>query len=69
VPAAWVRASASTCKTAVTPSSTTDHVDACATERRARGRYDKELAELVRSLDPTPLDEPGIGPISAAPSR
>jgi hypothetical protein len=29
-------------------------------------RYEKELAELVGSLDPTLLDEPGIGPISAA---
>jgi transposase len=29
-------------------------------------RYERELAELVCSLDPTPLDEPGIGPISAA---
>lgn len=29
-------------------------------------RYEEELAELVRSLDPTLLDEPGIGPISAA---
>lgn len=29
-------------------------------------RYEHELAELVRTLDPTLLDEPGIGPISAA---
>lgn len=29
-------------------------------------RYEQELAELVRSLDRTLLDEPGIGPISAA---
>jgi len=29
-------------------------------------RYEKEMAELVRSLDRTLLDEPGIGPISAA---
>jgi transposase len=29
-------------------------------------RYEQELAELVRSLDATILDEPGIGPISAA---
>jgi transposase len=29
-------------------------------------RYERELAELVRSLDRTLLDEPGIGPISAA---
>ena len=29
-------------------------------------RYENELAELVRSLDDTLLDEPGIGPISAA---
>jgi transposase len=29
-------------------------------------RYERELAELVRSLDNTLLDEPGIGPISAA---
>jgi hypothetical protein len=29
-------------------------------------RYKNEIAELVRSLDPTLLDEPGIGPISAA---
>jgi transposase len=29
-------------------------------------RYEHELAELVRSLDDTLLDEPGIGPISAA---
>jgi transposase len=29
-------------------------------------RYEKDLAELVGSLDPTLLDEPGIGPISAA---
>lgn len=29
-------------------------------------RYERELAELVRSLDGTLLDEPGIGPISAA---
>lgn len=28
-------------------------------------RYQNELAELVRSLDTTLLDEPGIGPISA----
>jgi transposase len=36
---------------------------ALATDAR---RYEKELAELVGSLDPTLLDEPGIGPISAA---
>jgi hypothetical protein len=29
-------------------------------------RYEQELAELVRSLDHTLLDEAGIGPISAA---
>ena len=29
-------------------------------------RYQNQLAELVRSLDQTLLDEPGIGPISAA---
>jgi transposase len=29
-------------------------------------RYQTELAQLVRSLDATLLDEPGIGPISAA---
>ncbi len=29
-------------------------------------RYHNEIAELVRSLDTTLLDEPGIGPISAA---
>ncbi len=29
-------------------------------------RYENELAELVRSLDQTLLDQPGIGPISAA---
>jgi len=29
-------------------------------------RYKNEIAQLVRSLDPTLLDEPGIGPISAA---
>jgi transposase len=29
-------------------------------------RYQNQLAELVRSLDETLLDEPGIGPISAA---
>jgi hypothetical protein len=29
-------------------------------------RYERELAELVRALDATLLDEPGIGPISAA---
>jgi len=29
-------------------------------------RYENQLAELVRSLDDTLLDEPGIGPISAA---
>jgi hypothetical protein len=29
-------------------------------------RYQDELAELVRTLDETLLDEPGIGPISAA---
>jgi len=29
-------------------------------------RYERELAELVRSLDNTLLNEPGIGPISAA---
>jgi transposase len=29
-------------------------------------RYEQELAELVRSLDRTLLDEPGVGPISAA---
>jgi transposase len=31
-------------------------------------RYEKELAELVRSLDRTLVDEPGVGPISAAAS-
>ncbi len=29
-------------------------------------RYEHQLAELIRSLDDTLLDEPGIGPISAA---
>jgi len=29
-------------------------------------RYERELRELVRSLDATLLDEPGVGPISAA---
>jgi transposase len=29
-------------------------------------RYERQLAELVRSLDRTLLDEPGVGPISAA---
>lgn len=29
-------------------------------------RYERELTDLVRSLDDTILDEPGIGPISAA---
>jgi transposase len=29
-------------------------------------RYERDLAALVRSLDDTLLDEPGIGPISAA---
>jgi hypothetical protein len=29
-------------------------------------RYRSELAELIRTLDETLLDEPGIGPISAA---
>jgi hypothetical protein len=29
-------------------------------------RYERELAALIHSLDPTLLDEPGIGPISAA---
>jgi transposase len=29
-------------------------------------RYERQLAELVRSLDNTLLDEPGVGPISAA---
>jgi len=29
-------------------------------------RYQSELAELIRTLDETLLDEPGIGPISAA---
>ena len=29
-------------------------------------RYEKEMAELVRSLDRKLLDEPGVGPISAA---
>jgi transposase len=29
-------------------------------------RYERDLATLVRSLDATLLDEPGIGPISAA---
>jgi transposase len=39
--------------------------------RRARAldteihRYHREIARLVHSLDPTLLDEPGIGPISA----
>jgi transposase len=40
--------------------------------RRARAldteidRYQRELTQLIRSLDPTLLDERGIGPISAA---
>jgi transposase len=40
--------------------------------RRARGlaaqadSYQAELTRLIRSLDPTLLEEPGIGPISAA---
>jgi transposase len=29
-------------------------------------RYQRELADLIRSLDDALLDEPGIGPISAA---
>lgn len=29
-------------------------------------RYERELAQLVHSLDETLLDEPGVGPISAA---
>jgi transposase len=29
-------------------------------------RYERDLAELVRSLDHTLLDQPGVGPISAA---
>ncbi len=29
-------------------------------------RYEHQLADLIRSLDDTLLDEPGIGPISAA---
>jgi transposase len=29
-------------------------------------RYERELADLIRSLDDTLLDEPGIGPVSAA---
>ena len=29
-------------------------------------RYQQQLAELIRSLDPTLLDEVGVGPISAA---
>jgi transposase len=29
-------------------------------------RYERELTELVRSLDDTLLEEPGVGPISAA---
>jgi len=29
-------------------------------------RYERELADLVRQLNPTILEEPGIGPISAA---
>jgi transposase len=36
---------------------------ALATDAR---RYEQQLAELVRSLDRTLLDEPGVGPISAA---
>jgi hypothetical protein len=32
----------------------------------AARRYEQDLEELVRSLDPTLLDEPGVGPISAA---
>ncbi len=32
----------------------------------AAQRYERELAEIVRSTDATLLDEPGIGPISAA---
>jgi hypothetical protein len=34
--------------------------------RQDAKRYQNQLAELVRSLDQTLLDEPGIGPISAA---
>jgi transposase len=30
------------------------------------GVYERELTRPIESLDPTPLDEPGIGPISAA---
>lgn len=29
-------------------------------------RYEQQLADLIRSLDATLLDEPGIGPVSAA---
>lgn len=34
--------------------------------QQAASRYEHELADLVRQLDPGLLDEPGIGPISAA---
>ena len=34
--------------------------------RQDAAHYERELAELVRSLDPTLLEEPGVGPISAA---
>jgi transposase len=30
------------------------------------GAYERELKRLIESLDPTLLDEPGVGPISAA---
>jgi transposase len=35
------------------------------TLREQARRYERELAEIVRALDATLLDEPGIGPISA----
>jgi transposase len=44
----------------------------CALARRARAldvqtrQYQREIAQLVHSLDSTLLDEPGVGPISAA---
>ncbi len=33
--------------------------------KKQTDHYEREIAALVRSLDPTLLDEPGVGPISA----
>jgi transposase len=38
----------------------------CQTLDELARRYERELAQLVRSLDATLLDEPGVGPVSAA---